>query len=147
MGDNMKSKILLIVVVILAIVACGTSYLAFNAYNSHQSNKPENVSQEFWDRTIQYTLYIDKLTEEYRDFPDNLASELNDIAKNKAELEIAIDIHMLCIASLAHSINGDGDYEEVYSKLEDRFGNDLKRAKLDLALVESYIENNSSMHE
>lgn len=141
----MKSKILFIIVVILSIVACGTTYIAFNAHNGgYDSNKPDDVSQEFWDRTIQYTLYIDKFTKEYKDLPDNLASELNDIAKNKAELEIALDIHVLCIASLTHLTNGDVGYEKEYSKLEDIFGKDLKKAKLDIALVESYIESNTA---
>lgn len=37
----MKSKLLFIIVIILSIAACGTTYLAFNAYSGYDNNKPE----------------------------------------------------------------------------------------------------------
>lgn len=42
----MKSKILHIILVILIIVACGTTYIAFNAYSNYHSNNQKTPTKE-----------------------------------------------------------------------------------------------------
>ncbi|MBY0221955.1 hypothetical protein [Sporosarcina aquimarina] len=117
----MKRVILASVLITILLVGC--------------SNKPKDVSQEFWDNAIQTTLYIDNSTKSNESIEtDNINSLLGkDVADmTDAENEIYKEILQLQVTSLLVGIaNLTGetegtafeDYSEQYNKLEKRFGN------------------------
>ncbi|WP_107842171.1 hypothetical protein [Metasolibacillus meyeri] len=138
----MKNKLLVTIVILLFFIVGGTTYFIYNGKNLSGSNKPNDVSQEVWDRVIQYTLYVNKITKEGGLVPDGLADELNSLAESKGDKELIIDFHLLVISSLLYKIQGDSEYPEIYKALAEKLGSDLKRTKLNLALIESYIADN-----
>lgn len=93
----MKSKILFIVVVVLAIVACGTTYLAFNAYYGYESNKADDVTIDSIPKEIKHqnelspemenSLYtITNNANEYAIFAKNLFQNKNRSSWNKSDV-------------------------------------------------------------
>jgi len=130
----------------LWIMLCMLTLLLFAC-----SSKPDNVNQELWDRSIQYTLYADKLTKEGKQIPEGFASDLNEYAENKTEKEIVVDVSFLAMTSLLQSISSNDEtkkgYDDAYKKLQETFGSDLKSNKLNTDLVESYISKNKENKE
>lgn len=119
------------------------------------SNKPEEVSQEVWDRSIQYTLYIDKLVED-GDSPEALGADLSTLTETKEEKEIVAEVVNLSVKSIVLSLakltntsvdEAQKSYDEQYDKLKDIFGSDLKRAKLDVDKVKTYIAESKLIQE
>lgn len=139
----MKKLIILGIVILLTLSAC--------------SSKPDDVSEELWDKSIQYTIYIDKLTQEGETLPDGLGEELNDLITNDTERDIVVNIHTLSLNSTLYSyanILGNNieetekSYNEAYAKLEKVLGaSNLKESNLDINLVENYITENQLGYE
>ena len=122
------------------------------------SNKPKDVSQEFWDEAIQITLYIDEQTAEIENVRSNLVNGLGAESEkiSKGENKINRDLFNLAEASGSYSsarplIAEEGevgeyeeeykrDYDEAYVKLETLFGSSiLEETELDESGFEDII--------
>ncbi len=88
LGDSMKSKILFISVVILSIVACGTTYFGYNAYSKYSDvkNTNNNLTNVEIDRTSQDVPASERYATEYVEPELSLTDkEVNDYAQSDTE--------------------------------------------------------------
>lgn len=120
------------------------------------SSKPDNISQEVWDKGIQYTLYIDKMTKDSEVVSGSIGSEFNTMDLNDSEREITQTVLTLALKSLVYVVSKEGgtdtkeakkDYDEEYKKLKDIFGSNLSNGKLDMDKVNEFITENESENE
>lgn len=133
-----KFKYFFLVTSILLLAAC--------------SSKPNDVSQEIWDRGIQYTIYVNKLTQNGENIPEEFGRDLSELIETDADREIAKAVNKLSINSLLIGLNEllgkDTDeakkaYDETYKELQETFGkNALKESNLDMKLIEGYVTAN-----
>lgn len=84
----MKSKILLIIVVILSIFASCTTYLAINAYNSYKSNNQKKLTEELEQNNVNI-IDIQQITQEEQEKNDRIGKEESQIQTEKANFEIS----------------------------------------------------------
>lgn len=120
------------------------------------SSKPSDVSQEIWDQSIQYTIYIDKTTKEnkekHEDFNDTLLSFISDSKETdltEKEEKIIENIQLLNIESLGINLiqlfsepteDDFKEYEKYYSELEKILGKtNLRHSNLDTEVLAKYI--------
>ena len=115
------------------------------------SNKPKDVSKEYWNEAIQIILYVDEQTNEDKSVDSGLVNGLKVVPDELSKGERGINRDLFILADFSGSYvlaSPTGDYkeeykqqyDEAYSKLESLFGSStIEKAQLDEAKLENII--------